>query len=318
MQTLYERSIHDPEWLSIFDHPDLAPKKTLDVDGYATGYFEAGSPTNPPLVLIHGGNFQIGSGADRWYPNILPLAKNFHVYAVDELGGGDTDPPRNLAEIGDVQVRGEHILRFVDKLGLGPVHLCGQSQGAWIAAYIAIKRPDLVSKLVLVDTASMALPAGGVGGANIAVNFSDSFYPGTMVKRDIQATADSIRNYFSTVVHDQSMISDPWVEHVIPLARKWLPIWDKPWREFWADGGKRNRDQYVVDGRHLGEYAPQLVRPLIIWGNNSAKGVDNGLAFYKRIPDAQFHVFDKSNHFLWLDQWKEFNSLVGWFLSRPQ
>jgi hypothetical protein len=26
------------------------------------------------------------------------------------------------------------------------------------------------------------------------------------------------------------------------------------------------------------------------------------------MPDAQLHVFDKANHFVWLDQWRDFNS----------
>jgi pimeloyl-ACP methyl ester carboxylesterase len=318
MQTLYERSIADPEWASIFDHPDLAPTKTIDVDGYKTTYIESGPVDAPPLVLIHGGNFEVGTGAERWYPNILPLARSFRVFAVDELGGGGTDAPRNVADIGDVQVRANHVLKFVEALKVGPVHLVGQSQGAWIAAYIALQRPDLARKVVLVDTASLALPAGGMGGNNIATNFAESYLPGTMVKRTLAATPESIREYFSPVVHDKSMISDPWVSRVIPLAEKWMPIWDKPWRAFWADGGVRNRNQYLVDGRHLSERIPQLVRPLIVWGKNSAKGVENGLALYKTIPDAQFHVFDKADHFLWLDQWKEFNSLVSWFLKRDQ
>lgn len=37
----------------------------------------------------------------------------------------------------------------------------GQSQGAWISAFIAVTRPDLVKGLVLVDSASLTLPEGG-------------------------------------------------------------------------------------------------------------------------------------------------------------
>lgn len=318
MTTLYQRSTQDKEWLSMYDHPELVQVKTIEADGYKTSYLEAGKADAPPLVLAHGGNFELGTASDRWYPTILPLAKHFRVFAVDELGSGGTDAPRNLADLGDVQVRAQHVLNFVEALNVGPVHLMGQSQGAWIVAYVALKRPDLARKVVLVDSASLALPAGGVGGPNIGQNFADSYLPGTMVRRNLEVTPDGIRDFYSTMVYDQSMLSDPFVERALALGRKWAPIWHKPWREFWADGGKRNRDQYIVDGRHLGESARNLVKPLIIWGNNSVKGISNGVDFYRSIPDAQFHVFDKANHFLWLDQWKEFNSLVTWFLSRPE
>jgi pimeloyl-ACP methyl ester carboxylesterase len=305
------------EWLSIYDHPDKVRSNFILADNYRTHFLESGASDAKPVILIHGGNFEFGMGVDRWYPTVLPLAKNFRVIAVDELGGGGTDAPRNIDDIGDVHVRGDHVLAFLEVLRLGPYHLVGQSQGAWIAAYIALKRPDLVDRLVLVDSASLALPAGGMGGSNIGADFTGSFLPGTMVKKSLDATKDSLRDAVSTMVYDQSMLSDPFLSRLVPLAEKWLPIWHDPWRRFWADGGKKNRDQYLVDGVHIGEIVHTLKRPpLIIWGNNSVKGIDNGVSLYKRIPDAQFHVFDKANHFLWLDRWRDFNGLVTWFLSR--
>jgi len=103
----------------------------------------------------------------------------------------------------------------------------------------------------------------------------------------------------------------------VPLALKWMPIWKDPWPRFWSDGGKRNRDQYLINGIHISELIHSLNSPpLIIWGKNSVKGIENGVSLYQRIPDAQFHVFDKANHFVWLDQWRDFNSLATWYLAR--
>ncbi len=315
--TLYERSTNDPEWESIYDHPERISRKTKIVDGYQTAYIESGKPGSPPLVLIHGANFQTGVATDRWYPTILPLARHFHVFAVDELGGGGTDAPRDLRDLGHIRVRAEHVIAFIDSLGVGPCHLVGQSQGAWIAAYVALRRPDLLGELVLVDSASLALPAGGIGASRIAPDFSASFAPGTLRKEGLKPDRESLIRYVRAMIYDESMICEPFLDRVVKLSEKWLPIWEEPWKEFWADGGKRNREQYLMDGTHVGELVSKIDRrPLVIWGNNSAKGVENGLDFYRQLPDAQFHVFDKANHFLWLDQWKEFNSLVIWFLSR--
>ncbi|MGO7133570.1 alpha/beta fold hydrolase [Rhizobium leguminosarum] len=305
--------------MSMYDHPNLVQSKYVVADNYRTHYLEAGSAKNKPLVLVHGGHFETGMGVDRWYPTILPLAKRFHVFAPDELGGGGTDAPRNLNDIGQLRVRADHILSFIEALPLGPVHLVGQSQGSWIVAYIALKRPDLVDRLVLVDSASLALEAGGMGSNNLDPKFANSYLPGTMVKPHLVATKESIRDGVAPMVYDQSMLSDPFLERLVPLAEKWLPIWREPWREFWADGGKRNREQYEIDGQHISAFVQNLPSPpLIIWGKNSAKGLDTGIELYKRIPDAQFHIFDKANHFLWLDQWRDFNSLVSWFLSKPE
>ena len=304
-------------WESIYDHPGRVRSKYIVAGGHRTHYLESGDPAARPVVLVHGANFEFGMGVDRWYPTILPLSKAFRVIAVDELGGGDTDPPARLDDIGDVRVRADHVLAFIQAVGISPAHLIGQSQGAWIAAYVALTRPDLVDRLIFVDSASLALPAGGMGGSNIAARFSDDFHPGTMIRKVLQPTRESLRAAVSSMVFDQSMLCDDFIDRLVPLALKWMPIWKEPWARFWADGGRRNRDQYLVNGLHISELI-HLLRspPLIIWGKNSVKGVENGVSLYQRIPDAQLHVFDMANHFVWLDQWRDFNSLATWYLAK--
>ena len=306
-----------PGWETIYDHPGLVHSRHMVVDGYRTHYLSCGPEDGKPLVLLHGGNFQTGLGSERWFPNMIPLGRNFRVIAVDQLGGGETDPPRNIKDLGHVRVRADHIIAFIEALDAGAVHLLGQSQGSWIATYIALKRPDLVDRLILVDTASVALPAGGMGGPNIGKKFTEASLPGTMVRKHIDPTPEGIREWLVAYTYDVSVLPDPFLERTAELAKKWLPIWDEPWREFWADGGERNKEQYLVDGTHISELVHTLTQgPLIIWGKNSVKGLDNGLGLYKKIPDAQFHVFDKADHLLWVDQWADFNSLTTWFLTR--
>ena len=70
------------------------------------------------------------------------------------------------------------------------------------------------------------------------------------------------------------------------------------------------------DGVHISNHVHNISVPtLVIWGKQSNKGVDPGIELYKMIPDAQMHIFHKANHFVWLDQPKDFNSLVLWFLT---
>lgn len=305
-------------WSTIYDHPKMVRSQFTTVDGYRTHHLETGSDQNPPLVLVHGANMQRGMGSDRWFPTLIPLGEHFHVFAVDELGGGESDAPRNIADIGHLRVRAEHVLAFVESLGVGPVHLLGQSQGAWITAYIALKRPDLVADLILVDSASLALPAGGVGSRAVSSKWSDAFVPGTMLRKGAdELTREGIQRRMSDMLYDVSILPDAFLRRAVELSRKWMPIYEEPWKAFWKDGDARNIEQYLVDGKNMIEHLPDLVQhPLIIWGNNSVKGVDAGFEMYKRMTGAEFYVFDKANHFLWIDRWRDFNSLVTWFLTR--
>src|SRR6202000_2311445 len=94
----------------LFVDADLVSSQYVEADGYRTHYLEAGSPTDPPLVLVHGGGNEIGMDSDRWSPVVGPLAKRgFHVFAIDELGYGDTDAPRDLVKLCDPTQRANHV-----------------------------------------------------------------------------------------------------------------------------------------------------------------------------------------------------------------
>ena len=115
---------------TIFNSPDKWNSRFVTADGYNTHYIEAGED-NPE----RGSHVPRRRQRDRH--GQLPLVpehrsagrSTFHVYAIDELGHGQTDPPRNLDDLGHVRVRADHVISFIEALDLAPVNLIGQSQG---------------------------------------------------------------------------------------------------------------------------------------------------------------------------------------------
>ena len=61
--------------------------KDVTVLGFKLHYIEAGR--GAPVVLLH----SLGGDGSRWGPNIEPLAKDFHVFALDQIGFGESDKP---------------------------------------------------------------------------------------------------------------------------------------------------------------------------------------------------------------------------------
>ena len=55
------------------------------------------------------------------------------------------------------------------------------------------------------------------------------------------------------MVFDPSMLCDDFLDRLVPLALKWMLIWKEPWVRFWSDGGRRNRDQYLMNGIDISE-----------------------------------------------------------------
>ncbi|MCZ4120966.1 alpha/beta fold hydrolase [Streptomyces sp. H39-S7] len=112
----------------------------------ATRVNACGPPDGEPLVLLHGG----GATAASWYANAAGLSRTRRLYAVDRIGEA------GLSERGGRTIRTPADLfdwldGTLDGLGVEDVDLCGHSYGAWVALSYALRSPERVRRLVLLD-----------------------------------------------------------------------------------------------------------------------------------------------------------------------
>lgn len=126
----------------------MSPQGTASETGYAPVnglemYYEIHGDGGIPLVLLHGGLFNI----DLQFGEVLPaLAETRQVIAVDFQGHGrtgDIDRPLTCAHLAS-DVEG-----LLEQLGISQVDLFGFSVGGGVALHLAINRPDLVRKLIV-------------------------------------------------------------------------------------------------------------------------------------------------------------------------
>lgn len=133
----------------------------IDVGGTRTRYLEKDAG-GEPIVLIHGGEFGGSTGAHVWPPGLYAaLATAGHrVVGLDRLGQAQTDNPTS-PEGYRISAVIAHTVASLEALTISGATLVGQSRGAYVAARIAVERPDLVRRLVLINTGSLA-PGVGV------------------------------------------------------------------------------------------------------------------------------------------------------------
>ena len=117
-------------------------------------YLEWGNPSNPMIVMLHGGSQQ----AHSWDFVSLPLSEDFHILAFDQRGHGDSD----WATDGDYSTEGHQhdIDGFIDALGLDWFHLIGHSMGGRNSYVWASRHPEKLKSLVIVDTGPEAQHRG--------------------------------------------------------------------------------------------------------------------------------------------------------------
>jgi (E)-2-((N-methylformamido)methylene)succinate hydrolase len=108
----------------------------------ATAYVLVGQ--GPPLIFIHG----VGLSADAWWPQIEAFSASHLVYAVDMLGHGGSDQPPEGATLEDYVTQ---IAAFMTDLRIDAATLVGHSMGAMVALGLALRKPNLVYRLVVLN-----------------------------------------------------------------------------------------------------------------------------------------------------------------------
>ncbi len=113
------------------------------------GFSDENSASKPLIFLVHG---YTGS-KENWLPLMRELGKKYRVVAPDLPGWGET------TRIGDadygVLAQSERLSVFMQAFGETPSILVGHSMGGHIAGLLAAKRPEVVSKLVLMSAAGV-------------------------------------------------------------------------------------------------------------------------------------------------------------------
>lgn len=118
--------------------------KQCKANGITISYEESGQ--GEPLVLLMG----LGAPGSKWQPHIDAYEKEFHCYALDNRGAGQSDKP--VAYAYTIQQMAEDTIGFMDAVGIESAHINGISMGGAIAQYLAVHYPERVRSLILTNT----------------------------------------------------------------------------------------------------------------------------------------------------------------------
>jgi len=216
----------------------------------------------PLLVLLHG----IGDDAGTWSQVAPALARRFRVWIPDLAGHGASQPaagPLNL----DLLLRAlEDILNSVE-FASQSLTLAGNSLGAWLSLLYAVKHPERVTRVILINGAPLKdLPPG------------ITLTPQTReeARRGFDAVLDPSTRRPPRFVLDEFIRTS----HNGPIARL-------------MSAGQEDRDRHLLE-REI----PALAVPVdLVWGvSDRLVPIEHARDLQSRLPNARLTTIERCGH----------------------
>jgi len=283
----------EPHWLTL-------------PSGHRMHYVDVGPRDAPVVLMLHGNP----TWSFYWRRLISALRLSHRVIAPDHIGCGKSDKPGDDTYSYRLAQRVEDIEALVGQLGLQDITLAIHDWGGMIGMGWAHRHPDLVARLVVLNTAAFPMP-------------STKRLPASLwLARDTKAGAFLVRG-FNAFARGATRLAVTRVR--LPKAvRDGLcapyDSWDhrRAVLRFVQDIPLKETDPSFSTVREVGEHLHQFNdRPVLIcWGDRDFVFDDHFLRVWKSaLPDAEVHQFPDCGHYVLEDAPEEIEQLVLSFLG---
>ncbi len=235
--------------------------------GLQVHYAEQGDREGDAIVLLH-------AYVDSWfsYGRVLPLlSPEYHAFAPDQRGHGDSDKPQCCYTADDYAADVE---AFMEAVGIEEATLVGDSSGGLIAQRVALDYPHRVSRLVLIGSPTTLVNNEGVRELEEEM----------LAALEDPVPPEFVREFVSGTIHQPVP-----QEFLTGLVSQSLKVPARVWRAYW-EGVVLTVD----DTARLGEISAPT---LILWGEQDALLPREEQEWRATaIPNATLRVYPETGH----------------------
>jgi pimeloyl-ACP methyl ester carboxylesterase len=255
-----------------------APTQFLQVNNETYAYRRFGNGSGVPLLFLQ----HFTGTLDNWDPAVTdPLAIGREVILFENAGVGRStgDVPQTVAGMA------KHALAFLDGLGVETCDVLGFSLGGMVAQQMALERPSIFRRIILVGTA----PRGGddimhLEKPSLAEHLNDPKLQGYEVLQKIffaptassQAAGDAFIKRLAQRKEDREPVSGPGVAMAQMAAFR---EWEQVTGERFADLRNIKQPTLVVNGIH-----------------DEMISVSNSYRLSENLPNAVLLTYPDSGH----------------------
>lgn len=275
----------------------------VTVDGVETHYIEAGK--GDPVVLVHGGGMA-SCGAVNYGDVMEPMSEHYRVIAPDLVGFGET--PGRGPEDYPADAQGDFLIEFLKTLD-EPVHLGGNSHGGWLAQYVAHEAPELVQRLIIINSLNgcMPIPPAPEGLQYI---YGDGGHAHE------EPTLEGVREDLLEFYYDQDLVTDERVERFYEMSARNHEFAEARAKAVTSTIDETN-ENLSHRGEHISEHADELEVPVLLTWSRENRGATPGdaLPLFNRIDDVEMHVFSAVKHHVQAEHPNAWTAVVKRFLE---
>lgn len=263
----------DKDYSELKDKYSLDHSRFMEIKNMPVHYCVEGTGKKD-LLLIHG----TGGSLHDWSQWIPYLENDFRIIRLDLPGFGLTGPnPKGRYDRIFYQVFMES---FVDKMNLKNFHLAGNSFGGFVAWNYALENPELVDKLILLNSSGYPredekLPLGFRLAQNETLSpLMAKITPRSLVKKTVLAAYEN-----------DSKVSEELVDRFFELLLR-----------------EGNRDAMFgkmkqINSNNWTSIKKVQAPTLIIWGDkDEVVPAKHAYRFHKDIPNAEFIMYENVGH----------------------
>jgi len=220
--------------------PPIPLGRRVELPGRGTTFIRevAGPPGAPTVLLLHG---LVASGGLNWFQAFEPLAKHFHVIAIDHRGHGRGIRAWTRFRLADCA---DDAAALLDVLGIDQAIAVGYSMGGPIAQLLWHRHPEKVSGLVLCATSNRFVPgvrerlvfvtavsavAGSTRVGQLATRIPVALWQ-KQIPQAVRARPDNLSRWARAEMqrHDARMVTEALAASCNFDSRKWLNTVDVP------------------------------------------------------------------------------------------
>jgi pimeloyl-ACP methyl ester carboxylesterase len=278
--------------------------RTVDIDGVSVFYREAGTPGAPVVLMLHGWP----SSSAMFRDLIRELSADYHVFAPDYPGFGNSDAPDRAHFHYTFDALGEVVGKFVDKVGIKQFVLYATDFGGLVGYRVMLKAPHRMKALVAQNN-PLFLSASPWFGA-ILPYWKDGTAESRAKAGEHYLTPEVVRDLYVTGARDPSLIDpEQWQAEYLLLQR---PGAGEISLDLLYDIRTNGPTLKSAQDYLLSQKPPTLV---VSGKNDVLFSAENQLKYREVVPNAEIQLTD-SGHCALADKGEEIANRVHDFLGR--